>query len=208
MGWFDSVCDSIDEFSRALDRGKQWREVCRQSDECDKRAATDKRKPSSIKIGSVLRQRRSGYHHYGIYAGDLQVIHFSEGIIKETSLTVFSEEGLNKVEVMGFNDIALSSYTLEESYTRAKNKLGKKDYNLFTNNCEHFAIWCRTGIPISTQAFGSRSSSHNAALGVGTFNPTGPISAYYAKELGMEPIREVDDGDPIKDYIRLSKIVT
>ena len=28
---------------------------------------------------------------------------------------------------------------------RAKDRLGERDYNPFTNNCEHFATWCKTG---------------------------------------------------------------
>lgn len=29
--------------------------------------------------------------------------------------------------------------------------IGKGDYNLFNHNCEHFAIWCKTGLNESTQ---------------------------------------------------------
>lgn len=42
-------------------------------------------------------------------------------------------------------------YTPEETVERAKSRLGEKDYNLATKNCEHFAIWCKTGISESTQ---------------------------------------------------------
>ena len=28
--------------------------------------------------------------------------------------------------------------------------IGKGDYNLFKYNCEHFAIWCKTGLTEST----------------------------------------------------------
>lgn len=42
-------------------------------------------------------------------------------------------------------------YTPAETVRRAKKKLGKKEYNLITNNCEHFAIWCKTGIEESYQ---------------------------------------------------------
>ena len=30
-------------------------------------------------------------------------------------------------------------------------QLGEKEYNLVTNNCEHFAIWCKTGVSESSQ---------------------------------------------------------
>ncbi|MEO1391251.1 MAG: lecithin retinol acyltransferase family protein, partial [Cyanobacteria bacterium J06634_6] len=37
---------------------------------------------------------------------------------------------------------------------RAKTRLGEKDYNLFFNNCEHFANWCKTGRNESRQLSG------------------------------------------------------
>lgn len=42
-------------------------------------------------------------------------------------------------------------YSTEETIQRAKSKLGCKDYNLLTNNCEYFAIWCKTGLSESRQ---------------------------------------------------------
>jgi len=34
---------------------------------------------------------------------------------------------------------------------RARSKLGERKYNPFTNNCEHFAMWCKTGRSSSDQ---------------------------------------------------------
>lgn len=42
-------------------------------------------------------------------------------------------------------------YSPKETIKRAKSRLGESDYNLITNNCEHFAIWCKTGIEESHQ---------------------------------------------------------
>jgi len=42
-------------------------------------------------------------------------------------------------------------YDANEVVQRAISKLGEGDYNLFTNNCEHFATWCKTGTPCSSQ---------------------------------------------------------
>ena len=42
-------------------------------------------------------------------------------------------------------------YTPEETVTRARERIGESSYNLWTNNCEHFAIWCKTGISESHQ---------------------------------------------------------
>lgn len=58
-------------------------------------------------------------------------------------------------------DKALSSmlqnyhlYTLAETQERARSRLGEADYNFATNNCEHFAFWCRTGLSTSQQLDG------------------------------------------------------
>lgn len=42
-------------------------------------------------------------------------------------------------------------YTPEETVQRARSRLGETEYNLALNNCEHFAIWCKTGVSESTQ---------------------------------------------------------
>ena len=44
-------------------------------------------------------------------------------------------------------------YSPEETVERALSRLGdgKGEYNLVRNNCEHFAIWCKTGVEESVQ---------------------------------------------------------
>ena len=39
----------------------------------------------------------------------------------------------------------------ETVVSRAKSRLGERKYNLLTNNCEHFALWCKTEISSSEQ---------------------------------------------------------
>ncbi len=48
-------------------------------------------------------------------------------------------------------DEKLHTFTTRTVVRRAKSKIGTHDYNLFGNNCEHFAIWCKTGIALSEQ---------------------------------------------------------
>lgn len=42
-------------------------------------------------------------------------------------------------------------YSPRETVRRAKSRLGEREYNLLFNNCEHFAIWCKTGLSKSYQ---------------------------------------------------------
>ncbi|MDE5831871.1 MAG: lecithin retinol acyltransferase family protein [Desulfovibrio sp.] len=99
-------------------------------------------------------------------------------VIRETSLRTFKrgDEGLFKLSfppshecpshapvsaVSGFWPFPfdlhfkdLSSYHLytpEETISRARSRLGENRYNLLFNNCEHFAIWCKTGVSESWQ---------------------------------------------------------
>ncbi len=42
-------------------------------------------------------------------------------------------------------------YSPEETVARARSRLGEEKYALPFNNCEHFAIWCKTGVHESHQ---------------------------------------------------------
>lgn len=42
-------------------------------------------------------------------------------------------------------------YSPDETIARAQGRLGESSYNLIFNNCEHYAIWCKTGIKESHQ---------------------------------------------------------
>ena len=44
-----------------------------------------------------------------------------------------------------------SCFNPETVISRAESKLGERKYNAFTNNCEHFALWCKTGVSSSEQ---------------------------------------------------------
>lgn len=50
-----------------------------------------------------------------------------------------------------FRDLDSKLYSPEETVRRARSKLGESEYNLIFNNCEHFAIWCKTGVSKSEQ---------------------------------------------------------
>ncbi len=50
-----------------------------------------------------------------------------------------------------FGDNSYHLYSPEETVARAESRLGERNYNIATNNCEHFAIWCKTGVSESTQ---------------------------------------------------------
>ncbi len=55
----------------------------------------------------------------------------------------------------GIYDLIVSEegklYSPEETVERARSKIGCGGYDPVFNNCEHFAIWCKTGIEKSEQ---------------------------------------------------------
>ncbi|MEY2832943.1 MAG: hypothetical protein RLZZ574_2202 [Cyanobacteriota bacterium] len=89
------------------------------------------------------------YKHYGIDCGDGTVIHYRKPseVIEQTSIASFSRG--NPVYVAEYS--AGFGYIPDVVVERAKSRLGERDYNLLSNNCEHFASWCKTGISDSKQ---------------------------------------------------------
>ena len=114
--------------------------------------------------GDVIYVKRMGdlYRHYGIYAGHNRVIHYAgrggdwgdDVSIHEAPLQEFLRDARHFTVCRFKTHCNLPGYHLysrEETLRRAYLRLGERNYNLITNNCEHFAIWCRTNISTSSQ---------------------------------------------------------
>jgi len=183
MGLFDWISEKSKELGQALENGKAYRESLRANginpwtEDFETVGFINEVAP-----GSVIRHGRYIYDHYGIYAGNRRVIHFSDGEIKNASITDFANGSNDDLELIFFTEESTRKFSLAESLQRAEMNVGIDGYNLIYRNCEHFAIWCRTGIGISTQAFGSRQS--DASL-------TSPITAFFAKEAGMKSTKVI-----------------
>lgn len=119
------------------------------------------------------------YEHHGIDCGDGTVIHYrktDEAVISRTSLSSFSG---GKTIFVKQHSI---SYIPDVVIERAESRLGEKRYDLVSNNCEHFANWCKTGKNVSYQL-------ENFGLGIGG------VSAYASRPLIEEAATQ---GDPEK----------
>lgn len=115
-------------------------------------------KTKTFPLGSVLKARRAFYFHYGVYVGGGKVVHFSSKGKDEmnsssadiilTTLKTFAKG--DKVSLDTWEEAVFSP---EEIAQRAMSAIGTKKgtYNLISNNCEHFANWCRCGRLISHQ---------------------------------------------------------
>lgn len=107
---------------------------------------------SNFKRGDHLRVQRVGYWHHGIHAGDNQVIHFS-GEMKDK---IHAEVRYDRIDAFADGDpVELVEYAVcnspEETMDAAEKFLHEQDYNLFSNNCEHFCSYCKTYKKRSTQ---------------------------------------------------------
>ncbi|KAF8017824.1 hypothetical protein BT93_H2891 [Corymbia citriodora subsp. variegata] len=106
----------------------------------------------------------------GIYVGEVYVIHFTPTGVKKTSLRHFQQEGKNLHSLhlyaygrpqhgywltrWGTCSTLPKSKSPQEVVNKAR-ELYENDsfgeYDLFNNNCEHFASFCQTGIRASSQ---------------------------------------------------------
>ena len=119
--------------------------------------STELRKnPGSKKLDIVI-YRMTKYSHYGIDLGDGKVAHFmadsfwlrQDSQIVETTIEKFVKDG----KLMVLEGIPYK-YTREEVVQRAYEAMNTNfgGYSVVENNCEHFAMWCATGIKESRQS--------------------------------------------------------
>lgn len=134
-----------------------------------------------LRAGDVIGVSRGPYEHYAIYAGKRRVIHyagetsdfggkvsiheapFERFLGRSRDYFVISFDSRYPVKIhsstkfisMGYLDRCnieyRKKYSPEETLKRAYSRIGESRYNLVNNNCEHFALWCKTGISESTQ---------------------------------------------------------
>ena len=114
--------------------------------------------------GDHLRVHRfSGYWHHGIDVGGDRVVHYA-GSVRNVAVCiswvdVFRRRG--EVEIVPYAACDPPELVVE----RALSRLGEHGYNLLTNNCEHFARWCKTGFRPASRSF-ARARATLATLGV------------------------------------------
>jgi hypothetical protein len=104
--------------------------------------------------------RPLGYSHHGIDCGEGRVIHFDSNVSRKLAAMVSIQRPPRIVEVSQEEfcqgrEIRTRPYQEcdppEVVIARARSRLGHEGYRLFGNNCEHFAVWCKTARAESTQ---------------------------------------------------------
>ncbi len=112
------------------------------------------------------------YDHYGVYIGNGRIIHFAR-----ESGDLFGSDPATVLEadLDHFIDTSKCVYVVrypgnEKSpmavVKTAKLLLGTTHYNIIFNNCEHFAVYCKTGIHTSTQTRNAIKGISRATIGI------------------------------------------
>ncbi|WP_081344717.1 lecithin retinol acyltransferase family protein [Janthinobacterium lividum] len=106
-----------------------------------------------LKVGDHLIVSRTLYTHHGIYVGEGIVVHYSglsdgltSGPVVFDTLETFS--GGREITVRGYS---AASFQGKEVVRRAESRLGEKEYDFHSNNCEDFCSWAITGESRSAQ---------------------------------------------------------
>lgn len=127
-----------------------------------------------FKKGTHICVDRVGYVHHGIYIGGACVVHYGgdsgddgKETIEVVGLYEFERDG-QAYEYPKENEKLLKGkrFSREEIVKRALSRVGEDDYDLFDNNCEHFATWCTHGDSMSTQSDGYVSQMYRLSNGM------------------------------------------
>jgi len=120
--------------------------------------------------GAHVYVERDVYSHHGIDCGDGTVIDFAgqdagkrTASIRRVTLAEFAQGAPVRTRAYG------SDYGAEVVVARATSMIGRSGYDLFSNNCEHFATWCVTGEHSSAQVEMVWSTA--GVIGVGNIAP-------------------------------------
>ncbi|XP_059711456.1 phospholipase A and acyltransferase 1-like [Haemorhous mexicanus] len=131
--------------------------------------------------GDLIEIDRPGYQHWALYVGDGYVIHVTDEGASSISLSSSSihakrakvKKQLLKVVVENHNwrvnnkyDCSFTPFPVKEIIRRAEQRIGMEvQYNVLTNNCEHFVTELRYGVRVSEQV--EKAAAGGAAAAVG-----------------------------------------
>jgi hypothetical protein len=116
------------------------------------------------------------YSHHGIDMGDGTVVHFDSTPWQKLTGGVVEAENRATIKRVDYDLFTKGRVVFRREYSwchsddlvrqRAQSRLGESGYNLFANNCEHFAVWCKTGWSHSTQVESVIRSARTAVRSV------------------------------------------
>ena len=122
---------------------------------------------SKLKYGDIIEFKRMGYSHFSIYLGNDRLLQFENTMFNNITVkNVFSNFPsltiINLIDNTSHNDpvrvnnklklnLPVNVDEINLRIQEAINKNATTKYNIFMNNCEHFAMYIRFGIHFSDQ---------------------------------------------------------
>ncbi|XP_012946933.1 phospholipase A and acyltransferase 3 [Aplysia californica] len=108
----------------------------------------------SLSPGDRVEFKRGVFSHWGLYIGDEKIIHVTGPEPEQAEVRIDKfldvvQDG--RAEKNNSKDEEWNPLAVGEIIKRAKQRLGKVQYSLLSNNCEHFVNWCRYGKSESDQ---------------------------------------------------------
>lgn len=110
--------------------------------------------------GAHIRVQVDSVYHHGIYIGDNKVVQFGlpMSIYQDPNTIKIMESPIEDFLNGGFLEVRVYDKKEKKSKNKdsdivkiALSKVGEGNYNLLTNNCEHFANYCVFGKKTSSQ---------------------------------------------------------
>ena len=110
--------------------------------------------------GAHIRVQVDSVYHHGIYIGDNKVVQFGlpMSIYQDPNTIKIMESPIEDFLNGGFLEVRIYDKKEKKSKNKdsdivkiALSKVGEGNYNLLTNNCEHFANYCVFGKKTSSQ---------------------------------------------------------
>jgi uncharacterized protein YycO len=107
------------------------------------------------------------FRHFGIEIAAGAIV---ENTLRHGYRRLESHAAFARGRVTWVQPSAATAEERAEAARRAESKIDQHAYNLFCNNCEHFASWCATGIAVSQQVIeGTRKVLGAISMLVGAF---------------------------------------
>lgn len=122
---------------------------------------------NSFSLGDHLRSPRGAYWHHGIYIGAGLVVHFAGDARKDTSsasIRIGTIEEFCDGHPISVVRYATATLRPELAVENALSMVGRKGYSLVSRNCEHLAVWAKTGKWLSHQVETAKGIAFAAGL--------------------------------------------
>lgn len=163
--------------------------------------------PNELKIGDHVVFQRPFYKHHAIITGKNTQCQFE--VIEATTTSVLGKAKLiRSSQTIDFTKDTVSrvNYSSRFSHTETANRAKKFytnefKYNLFTNNCEHFATNCCTGERYSRQVADFVFSGLNASTKTQCGAQMECIKYVCIPSVDIKSKHDVTEGDIIKYFI-------